>query len=98
MALLRARFAARYTYIARQFSTQQPFKLTSHFVNQHREIVPPFGFNGLGELVYRRTYSRVKADGKNEEWAETIERVVNATYNMQKRWIEEHNLVQLLVS
>ena len=29
-----------------------------------------------GELVYKRTYSRVKADGSKEVWPETVERVV----------------------
>lgn len=30
-----------------------------------------------GELVYNRTYSRVKADGSRETWPETVERVVD---------------------
>lgn len=30
-----------------------------------------------GELVYNRTYSRVKADGTRETWPETVERVVD---------------------
>ena len=42
----------------------------------------PFGFNGLGELVYMRTYSRIKEDGKNERWWETVQRVVEGTYSM----------------
>ena len=35
-----------------------------------------------------RTYSRIKDDGKNEMWWETVRRVVEGTYNMQKKWIE----------
>jgi len=46
------------------------------------------GFQGLGELVYRRTYSRIRPDGRNENWHETVERVVNGTYSMQKRLIK----------
>jgi len=72
--------------------TSAPFKLSSKFVQKFRDRKPPFGFQGLGELVYRRTYSRLKKDGTNEEWYETVERVVNGTYNMQKKWIEEHQL------
>jgi ribonucleoside-triphosphate reductase (thioredoxin) len=30
-----------------------------------------------GELVYNRTYSRVKADGSRETWPETVQRVVD---------------------
>lgn len=69
-----------------------PFALSKKFVHKYSKIKPPFGFNGLGELVYRRTYSRIKADGTNEQWFETVERVVNGTYNMQKRWVLDYAL------
>jgi ribonucleoside-triphosphate reductase (thioredoxin) len=68
------------------------FKLTTTFVDGYRDRTPPFGFNGLGELVYLRTYSRLKDDGTQERWHETVRRVVEGTYSMQKRWITEHNL------
>jgi ribonucleoside-triphosphate reductase (thioredoxin) len=70
----------------------QKFRLADSFINAYKKKKPPFGFNGLGELVYMRTYSRIKEDGTNEEWFETLERVVNGTYNMQKDWIESHGL------
>jgi hypothetical protein len=68
------------------------FKLSKKFLEKFENRKPPFGFNGFGELVYMRTYSRIKADGQNEKWFETVERVVNGTYNMQKRWIESRGL------
>ncbi|HNC59254.1 MAG TPA: hypothetical protein PLP33_27755 [Leptospiraceae bacterium] len=68
------------------------FKLTDTFVDKYKDLKAPFGFNGLGELVYQRTYSRIKEDGQNEKWYETVRRVVEGTYTMQKKWIEEHNL------
>lgn len=73
-----------------------PFELSNSFVNKYRSIRPPFGFNGLGDLTYMRTYSRTDNPkigmGKNEQWVDTVERVVNGTYNMQKRWIQERGL------
>ena len=39
------------------------FSLTKNFVNRYKDVKAPFGYNGLGELVYRRTYSRTKLDG-----------------------------------
>jgi len=66
--------------------------LNDSFLSKHKNIVTPFGFNGLGEIVYRRTYSRLKANGEKEQWWETVERVVKGTFNMQKRWIEQNNL------
>lgn len=68
------------------------FKLTDAFVASYADRTPPFGFNGLGELVYLRTYSRLKLDSTQERWHETVRRVVEGTYTMQKRWIIEHNL------
>ena len=68
------------------------FKLSENFVNKYKRKKPPFGFNGLGELVYMRTYSRIKEDGKNERWWETIRRVVEGTYSIQKNWIDQHQL------
>ena len=64
----------------------RPFSLPHDFVKDYTRKQAPFGFNGLGELVYRRTYSRVKPDGRNERWHETVERVVNGTYRLQQRW------------
>ena len=68
------------------------FKLSENFLDGYKRKRAPFGFNGLGELVYMRTYSRIKDDGKNEMWWETCQRVVEGTYNMQKKWIESHHL------
>ena len=73
-------------------SEYKPFKLSDSFMNNYKRKRAPFGFNGLGELVYMRTYSRLKQDGKNEMWWETVQRVVEGTFNMQKRHIDAHSL------
>ena len=52
----------------------------------------PFGFNGLGEFVYQRTYARPLPTGGIETWADTVERVVNGTYAMQREHITANNL------
>jgi ribonucleotide reductase alpha subunit len=51
--------------------------LSDEFVNSYKGRTVPWGFNGLGFVVYRRTYSRLKLDGTNEEWYETVARCVN---------------------
>ena len=69
------------------------FQLSKKFVDGFRQKQPPFGFNGLGELVYQRTYSRkMPGTNRNETWHDTVERVVNGTYNIQKSWVESHTL------
>jgi ribonucleotide reductase alpha subunit len=39
-----------------------------------------------------RTYSRLKLDGKNEQWWETVQRVVEGLYTIQKQHIKDYNL------
>lgn len=64
-----------------------PFRLDTNFVKNYAHVEPKFGFDGVGKFVCARTYSRVKDCGKKEEWFEIVERVVNGTYTMQKKWI-----------
>lgn len=54
-----------------------PPYLSKEFLDRYRKIKPNFGFNGVGELVFLRTYSRTKPDGSAETWVDTLERVVN---------------------
>jgi len=68
------------------------FVLSDNFITKYKRKKPPFGFNGLGELVYMRTYSRIKENGKNERWWETVQRVVEGTYSMQKNHIDSYQL------
>jgi ribonucleotide reductase alpha subunit len=51
--------------------------LSEEFLNKYKNKQPNFGFNGLGYIVYRRTYSRLKLDETYEEWYETISRCIN---------------------
>lgn len=62
----------------------EQFKLTSTFLNGYNRE-PNFGFNGLGEFVFYRTYSRVKPDGAKETFRDTIQRVVEGCYEIQRR-------------
>jgi hypothetical protein len=81
--------------ISKKQKTSHPsdkFHIDEHFVTSFKSKRPPFGFNGLGELVYARTYSRPLPNGKKEKWFNTVQRVTNGCYSMQKKWIQEHNL------
>ncbi|KAJ1896179.1 hypothetical protein LPJ66_004142 [Kickxella alabastrina] len=79
------------------YSTQppgilNPFTLNSDFVSQYATVPPPFGFNGLGEVVYRRTYSRPKPNNVSEKWFETVARVVTGTFRRQQEWRHQSHL------
>jgi ribonucleoside-triphosphate reductase (thioredoxin) len=51
--------------------------LPEEFLKPYTTTKPNWGYNGLGEIVYKRTYSRIKEDGTNEEWWETVARCIN---------------------
>lgn len=64
---------------------QQNFKLDDSFIAKYEGKKPNFGFNGLGEFVFYRTYSRLKDDGTKETFLDTIRRVVEGCYEIQRR-------------
>ncbi|GBG30374.1 Adenosylcobalamin-dependent ribonucleoside-triphosphate reductase [Hondaea fermentalgiana] len=84
---LGAKGSARWTMVA-----TRGFRLDARFVRKYAERKANFGYNGLGELVYYRTYARVKDNGTREQWYETVERVVNGTFSMQERWMADNVL------
>jgi len=62
-----------------------PFALPDAFVSSNRCKTPPFGFNGLGKLIYELHYARtVRSDGCREQWADTLRRVVEGCFTLLK--------------
>ncbi len=52
--------------------------LSPEFIDTYKSKTSPWGFGGLGEVVYLRTYSRpIEELGRNETWTETITRAIN---------------------
>ena len=53
-----------------------------------------FGFNDskFGEVVYYRTYSRLKEDGSQENWYDTVLRVTNGIFTIRKWYFLTHRL------
>lgn len=65
------------------------FKLAEDFVNGYRGKPVPWGYkdaagNSVGEIIFLRTYSRLKEDGTKETWVDVCERVINGMYSIQK--------------
>jgi intein/homing endonuclease len=65
----------------------QRFKLNESIRNELKELTPEFGFNGLGELVFRRTYSR-----NNEDWCDVVIRVVEGCMSIRKEHFHRSSL------
>jgi len=68
------------------------FKLNQDTRTSLQRALPNFGYNGFGELVYYRTYSRIKEDGQQEQWSDTVIRVVEGVIGIRKKYYKEHGL------
>ena len=66
--------------------------LSNTFLQQYATKYTPFKEHGLGEFVYLRTYSRIKDNGENEQWYETIARVIEGTFSLKKNWFMESGI------
>lgn len=55
------------------------YKLNHGVKQTLKSMEPEFGFNGLGEVVFRRTYSR-----DNEDWADVVIRVIEGVITIRK--------------
>jgi ribonucleoside-triphosphate reductase (thioredoxin) len=60
-------------------------KLSESFLAQYRNKQPKWGFDGLGYIVYLRTYSRKKADGTLERWDETVQRITEGNFRIEAK-------------
>ena len=70
------------------------FRLDDSFIDTYASRPVAWGFpssDGLsiGELTYLRTYSRKREDGTKERWHDTVRRVVEGTYTVQKEYVRD---------
>jgi ribonucleotide reductase alpha subunit len=63
--------------------------ISEKFANKYIDKQPNWGFNGLGYIVYKRTYARLKEDGKTEEWHETVRRCINGAQKIGANYTQE---------
>src|SRR5882672_7546191 len=70
------------------------FFLLPEYVEQLYKTSYSMGYeeSNFGEIVYHRTYSRIKEDGSQENWYDTVLRVVNGIFTIRRWWFETHNL------
>lgn len=65
----------------------QRFVLADETISELRSLKPNFGYNGLGEFVFRRTYSR-----DNEDWADVVIRVIQGVFSIRKEHFHRNGL------
>lgn len=62
------------------------FSLDERIVDELDRMKPNFGYNGFGEFIFYRTYSRIKRNGKQENWADVVVRCINGVMSIRKDW------------
>ena len=64
--------------------------LSAEFLLPYTKKQAPWGFGGLGEVVYMRTYSRkIENSERNETWVETLSRVINGAVEIGVLFTQE---------
>lgn len=63
--------------------------LNDEFLSQYKEKQPKWGFGGLGYIVYLRTYARTKDDGNLERWDETVARITEGNFKIERDRLEK---------
>lgn len=70
----------------------ESFKLDEKFLAKYAGKKPNFGYGGLGEFTFYRTYSRTKEDGTKESALDTFCRVVEGCYEIQRRYCDANHI------
>lgn len=63
--------------------------ISDEFAASYKGKQPNWGFNGLGYVVYKRTYARLKDNGTTEEWHETVQRCVNGAQKIGAKYTKQ---------
>lgn len=68
--------------------------ITDQFAERYRDKTPPWGFEDMGYIVFKRTYARPILDDHDnivgsEEWWQTIQRVINGAQKIGANYTQE---------
>lgn len=77
----------KYLQIHKIAPVKERFILNNKTKQVLRNMEPDFGFNGLGEVVFRRTYSR-----NNEDWCDVVIRVIEGVMTIRKEHFYKNSL------
>ncbi len=68
------------------------FRLSDKFIEQFKDSQPKWGFGTLSYITYKRTYARTLEDGTQEEFWQTLRRVVEGCFAVQKQHCDKFKL------
>ena len=66
------------------------FILNDEIQNHLRSLEPDFGYDSFGEFIFYKNYSRIKEDGNQECWADTVIRVVSGVFSIRYDWYKRN--------
>jgi len=73
-------------------SASNTFKLANLFIDQYLPSQRTPDFGPLGEIVFRRTYARRLPNGRQEEWYQTCQRVIEGMYSILQDHCLQNNI------
>ena len=76
----------------RYLPEENRFYLGAGYAGEIKRLKGTFGFGVLGEVVFYRTYSRLKKDGTFENWNDTVLRVIEGVCSIRKDHCLENGL------
>lgn len=68
------------------------FLLSDDFIESYKTKEVPWGYGELSYITYKRSYARKLPDGSTEDWYQTVRRVVEGTFSIQKKHCNAFNL------
>lgn len=68
------------------------FELSDDFIQKYASKEVPWGFGDMSWVTYKRTYSRKKDNGEQEEWFETCRRVIEGMFTVQMCHCKDRSL------
>jgi len=72
----------------------QYFKLSEVFVRDYTGRQPDWGYGALSYFTFKRTYARnIEGEDRTEEFWETLKRVVEGVFTIQKMHCNHHRLI-----
>jgi ribonucleoside-triphosphate reductase len=71
---------------------KERFNLRESILSKLKEMKPRFGYDGFGEMIFYRTYSRTKFDGGKENWFDVVKRVTEGTFSIRKDWYLKNHI------
>ena len=64
--------------------------ITEEFLSKYKNKQPKWGYNGLGYVIYKRTYARPLDNFyRTEEWYETVSRCINGAQEIGANYTQE---------